>query len=338
MPQISRRDILKTGASAVLAAPLVSVSERSAGAWTLDQAIPNPRDRRGIGGAPTGFGARSRANAAVTPPVDFIDYCHSLGLGGAEVRMPPTDPAEIAKLRARIESYQMRVLFDFPLPKTDADIAQFDTQVKAAKDAGAAGIRAALTQRRYEQFDSFEAFRQNFEMNKALVARAEPTLRKYKLSVVLENHKGWRAAEQAAWLKGLGSEYVGVLFDFGNNVSLCENPMQTLDTLLPFIKSCHIKDMAVQPYEDGFLLAEVPLGDGFLDLKGMVAKLRQKDPDMGFNLEMISREALKIPILTSRYGPRSTTATARCRPATSRRRSRWSSTTRRRSRSAEPPG
>ena len=144
MPQISRRDILKTGASAVLAAPLVSVSERSAGAWTLDQAIPNPRDRRGIGGAPTGFGARSRANAAVTPPVDFIDYCHSLGLGGAEVRMPPTDPAEIAKLRAQLESYQMRVLFDFPLPKTDADIAQFDTQVKAAKDAGAAASAQRL--------------------------------------------------------------------------------------------------------------------------------------------------------------------------------------------------
>ena len=33
----------------------------------------------------------------------------------------------------------------------------------------------------------------------------------------------------------------------------------------------------------------------------MVAKLRQKDPDMGFNLEMISREPLKIPILTDKY-------------------------------------
>jgi sugar phosphate isomerase/epimerase len=299
MFQITRRDLLITGASAAAAIPLAVA--RPLAFWTEPQAIPNPRGRKGIGGAPTGFGARSRANAAATPPVDFLDYCHSQGLGGAELRMPPTDPSAVSKMRDRIESYQMRVLFDFPLPKTDADIAQFDTLVKAAKDAGAIGIRAALTQRRYEQFDNFDAFKQNFEMNKALVARAEPTLRKYRLPVVLENHKGWRAAEHAAWLKALGSEYVGVLFDFGNNVALCEDPMQTLDTLLPYIKSCHIKDMSVQPYDDGFLLSEVPLGDGFLDLKGMVAKLRQKDPEMGFNLEMISREPLKIPIFTDSY-------------------------------------
>jgi sugar phosphate isomerase/epimerase len=288
----------------MLAVPMAAAGRPASAAVRVQgeqRATPNPYGRRGIGGAPTGFGARSRANAAATPPVDFIDYCHSIGLGGAEVRLPPTDPAEIAKLRAKLESYQMRLLFDFPLPKTDAEITQFDTLVKAARDVGANGIRAALTQRRYEQFDSFDAFKQNFEMNKAMVARAEPTLRKYKVPLVLENHKGWRAAEHAAWLKALGSEYVGVLFDFGNNVALCEDPMQTLDTLLPYIKTCHIKDMSVQPYEDGFLLSEVPLGDGFLDLKGMVAKLRQKDPTIGFNLEMISREPLKIPVFTEKY-------------------------------------
>jgi sugar phosphate isomerase/epimerase len=306
MSQITRRQILKSGASALAVAPLAA-SVRPAGANEATQVqsggslVPNPYGRRGLGGAPTGFGARSRTNAAATPPVDFVDYCHSIGLSGAEVRTPPTDAAEIGRLRARLESYQMRVLFDFPLPKSDAEIPQFDALVKAAKEVGANGIRAALTQRRYEQFDTFDAFKQNFEMNKALVARSEPTLRKYKLPVVLENHKGWRAAEHAAWLKGLGSEYVGVLFDFGNNVSLCEDPMQTLDTLLPYVKSCHIKDVAVQPYEEGFLLSEVPLGDGFLDLKGMVERIRHKDPDIGFNLEMITRDPLKIPILTPKY-------------------------------------
>lgn len=304
MSHVTRREVLKTAASTVIAAPIAGAMARTASAEPasfMPQATPNPAGRRGIGAAPTGFSARMRANAAKTPPVDFLEYCHTMGLGGTELREPPMDPAAIAAFRRKVESYQMRVLFDFPLPKTDADISKFDAQVKAASESGALGMRAALTQRRYEQFDSFAAFKQSFEENKALVARAEPTLRKYKFPVVLENHKGWRAAEHAAWLKALGSEYVGVLLDFGNNVSLCEDPMQTLDTLLPFVKSCHIKDMAVQPYADGFLLSEVPLGDGFLDLKGMVAKLRQKDPDMGFNLEMISREPLKIPIFTDKY-------------------------------------
>jgi sugar phosphate isomerase/epimerase len=224
-----------------------------------------------------------------------------MGYGGAETREPPTDPAEIAALRKKLDAYHMRVVFDFPLPKTDADVPRYDALVKASKDVGAIGLRAALTQRRYEAFDTFDAFKASFEENKAMVARAEPVLRKHKIALALENHKGWRSAEQAAWLKGLGSEYVGVLFDFGNNISLCEDPMETLDNLLPLVHMCHIKDMAVAPYEDGFLLSEVPLGDGFLDIRGMVAKLRQKDANMPFDLEMITRDPLKIPIFTDKY-------------------------------------
>src|SRR5205085_1616457 len=76
---------------------------------------------------------------------------------------------------------------------------------------------------------------------------------------------------------------------------------ETLKTLLPYTGACHIKDMAVQPYEDGFLLSEVPLGEGFLDIKSMVAILQKKSPNMPFNLEMITRDPLKIPIFTKKY-------------------------------------
>src|SRR5262249_49509031 len=122
-----------------------------------------------------------------------------------------------------------------------------------------------------------------------------------KVSVAIENHKGWGAGEQAGWMKRLSSEYVGVHLDFGNNVSFCEDPMFTLETLKPWIFSGHIKDMAVAPYEDGFLLSEVPMGEGFLDLKKMVDTLREKDPNMAFDLEMITRDPLKVPIFTDKY-------------------------------------
>ena len=63
----------------------------------------------------------------------------------------------------------------------------------------------------------------------------------------------------------------------------------------------HIKDVAVEEYEDGFLLSEVPMGEGILDLKQMVQILRQKDPKMIFDLEMITRDPLKIPVYTTKY-------------------------------------
>jgi len=195
----------------------------------------------------------------------------------------------------------MWVTFDIPLPRTADDVERYDAGVKAAKDAGGYDMHAALTQRRYEQFDNMADFQKSFEQNRKSVALAEPVLRKYKMRLALENHKGWTAVEQAAWLKSLGTEYVGVHFDFGNNVSLLEDPMVTLETLKPYIFSCHIKDMAVQPYEKGFLLSEVPMGDGFLDLKKMVDTLRAKNPEMPMDLEMITRDPLEIPIYTDKY-------------------------------------
>jgi sugar phosphate isomerase/epimerase len=158
-----------------------------------------------------------------------------------------------------------------------------------------------MTQRRYEEFDTFERFKANFERCQQQVALAEPVLRKYKMALALENHKGWRAVEHAAWLKRLGSEWVGVHFDFGNNIALCEDPMDTLSVLYPHIISGHIKDMAVEMYDEGFLLAEVPLGDGFLNIKAIIDTLQKKKPDMAFNLEMMTRDPLKIPVFTDGY-------------------------------------
>ena len=254
-----------------------------------------------MGGAPTAFALRIQASRSGGPPFDMIEHCHKLGLAGVQMNPPSTDPDAIKKFRARIEGYNMFLICDPRLPRQKRDLEAFETQVKAYKEAGAAAFHAAMTGRRYEEFDSFAPWKAMFDGIKASVALAEPILRKYQMRLGLENHKGYRSAEQAAWLNRLGSEYVGVCFDFGNNLSLCETPMETLRTLLPYAFCAHIKDMAVEDYEDGFLLSEVPMGEGVLDLKEMVRLLRQRDPNFMFELEMITRDPLKIPVFTTRY-------------------------------------
>jgi sugar phosphate isomerase/epimerase len=307
---MTRRDLLTAAGSAALLSPLA----RRAAA----EAIPNPKGHLGLGGAPAGFGSRNgggrgAGRGAGAPAAggggrgprpfsdEFLEYCHSLGLGVAELGTPPSTPEELRELRDKLATYDMWVIFDVPLPRSEADVERFDAGVKAAKEAGGYDLHAALTGRRYEQFDNMADFQKSFEQNRKSVSLAEPVLSKHKMRLALENHKGWSAVEQAAWLKGLGSEYVGVHFDFGNNVSFLEDPLFTLETLKPWIFSCHIKDMAVQPYEEGFLLSEVPMGDGFLDLKKMVDTLRAKNPQMPMDLEMITRDPLKIPIYTDKY-------------------------------------
>ncbi len=254
-----------------------------------------------MGGAPTAFSLRMRAARESKQPFDIVEHCHKLGLSGIETSRPPATPEALKGFRQKLEAYNMRVIFNVPLPRKKEDIDTFDGGVKAAKDAGAMAIHAALTQRRYEQFDSFEAFKKSFEQNQRSVELAEPVLRKYQMRLAIENHKGWRAAEQAAWLKRVGSEFVGVCFDFGNNISLCETPEETFRLLAPLAVFCHIKDMAVERYADGFLLSEVPFGEGILNLKQMVDTLRKRDPNMFFCLEMITRDPLKVPVFTDKY-------------------------------------
>jgi sugar phosphate isomerase/epimerase len=259
------------------------------------------RQLHNLGGAPAGFPARTRSAREANKPFDFVEHCHNLGFGVIETRVPSGGPEAVKQFRQKLDTYNMRVITDAPLPRAQADVAAYDATVKIAKEAGVIGMHAALTQRRYEQFDTFDAFKKDFERCQNTVALAEPVLSKYRMRLGIENHKGWRSAEQALWLKRVASEWVGVHFDFGNNVSLCEDPADTLSNLLPYTFACHIKDMAVEPYEDGFLLSEVPLGEGFLDIKGMVAALKKKDANMPFDLEMITREPLKIPIFTDKY-------------------------------------
>ncbi len=256
---------------------------------------------RGLGGAPAAFGLEMRAARAADPRTDFLDFCHRLELDGCETRLMSDDAAAVRALRERAERYHMRIILDTPLPRDESDVARFDGAVKACKEAGAFSLHAAMTERRYEAFDTLDAFRRDFERCQRSVALAEPVLRRYRLKLGIENHKGWRAAEQAAWLKRVSSQWVGVHFDFGNNLSLCEEPEETFRILSPYAIACHLKDMAVELYEDGFLLSEVPLGEGILDLARWVAALRQRDPQIPFDSETITRDPLKIPVFTEKY-------------------------------------
>jgi 3-oxoisoapionate decarboxylase len=158
-----------------------------------------------------------------------------------------------------------------------------------------------LSGRRYETFDSAETFRKWAERSYQSLTLAEPVVAKAPMRLAVENHKDLRTGEQLDVLKRLDSPHVGVCVDTGNNLALLEDPTEVVEALAPRAFTTHLKDMVVEEYEDGFLLAEVPLGEGILDLKKIVALLRKARPDIRLNLEMITRDPLRIPCLAPKY-------------------------------------
>ena len=232
----------------------------------------------------------------------FLDYCHSLGAGGVQIGVSEKERGSAAKIRSKLEEYGMYLEGQVSLPKDTADLDPFQAELQACKEAGAEVVRSAmLNGRRYETFESAEAFRQFAERSWLSLTLAEPVLKKHRLRLAIENHKDWRVSEFLDLLKRLSSEWVGVCLDTGNNIALLEEPLAVVEALASYAISSHLKDMAVQEYEEGFMLSEVSLGEGFLDLRRMIAAMRAANPKLQFTLEMITRDPLKVPCLTEKY-------------------------------------
>jgi 3-oxoisoapionate decarboxylase len=74
-----------------------------------------------------------------------------------------------------------------------------------------------------------------------------------------------------------------------------------VDALAPLTFTTHFKDMGVAEDPRGFLLSEVPLGTGFLDLPRIIHRLQREPRPIRLNLEMITRDPLPVPCLSERY-------------------------------------
>lgn len=245
---------------------------------------------------------KSRKYPGFSNAIDLIEHCHQIGAGGVQVVVKDWSADFAKKIRDTREKSDLYLEGSIAVPRKPEDVPKFEQELINAKEAGAQVLRTVTSSgRRYEVYHSPGAVNE-FKKN-ALVALqlAEPVLRKYKVKLAIENHKDWRADELVTVMKQLQSEWIGVTLDFGNSISLLEDPMAVIEKLVPYIFSTHVKDMGVEEYPDGFLLSEVPMGKGFLNLPKIIALCRQHNPSVTFNLEMITRDPLEIPCLKNEY-------------------------------------
>lgn len=234
--------------------------------------------------------------------IDLIEHCHQIGAGGVQVNVGNWSLDFAKKVRDRREQLGLYIEGSIGLPRKTEDSAVFEQEVISAKEAGAEVLRTVcLNGRRYETFHSPEAFREFKKNALASLQLAEPIVRKHKMKLAIENHKDWRATELVDVLQKINSEWVGATLDFGNSIALMEDPIFVVNALSPFAFSTHVKDMGVAEYPDGFLLSEVPLGQGMLDLRKIIDICKSHHSAIHFNLEMITRDPLKIPCLTDDY-------------------------------------
>jgi sugar phosphate isomerase/epimerase len=230
----------------------------------------------------------------------LMELAAKVGAAGAHGGMTSIDFDWAKKTRRMKEELGMYLEIQTFLPKDDP--AVFDHAVRVAKEAGATSLRVVcLLGRRYEMFDKLSDWSDAVKGFHRQIQMAVPIVEKYRMPLGIENHKDWLVDQQVALMKQYSSEYLGVCLDTGNNLSLLDDPMETIEKLAPYTFNTHLKDMAVQENPRGILLSEVPLGTGMLDMKRIVETIRRAKPNVQFSLEMITRDPLEVPCLTEKY-------------------------------------
>ena len=242
-----------------------------------------------------------RIQDGIDHPQGLLEHCHELGAGGIQKGLGVRDDAECEQLRRTAEEYGMYVEGSIGVPRRESDAERFEAGVRTAKRAGARVLRTPMGGRRYEAFDSLEQYKQWADSTEKAVQRAEPILAKHSMFLAIENHKDRRVDEMLALLKRIDSEYVGMCVDMGNDVAMLSDPVEVAKAYAPWAKSAHVKDAAVAEYDGGFLLADVVIGQGIINLAEIVRILRAANPAINFSLEMSTRDPLRVPCLTDKY-------------------------------------
>jgi sugar phosphate isomerase/epimerase len=235
-------------------------------------------------------------------PLTFLKHCREIGAGGMQASLGVLDAARVAALRDFAAEHELFLDGIVHPPKDDGDLARFEAEIRTATEVGVQAVRTVVMPgRRYEQFRSLAELRESEAKARRMLELAAPIVTKYRVRLAVENHKDQRIDERLALYQHLRCEFIGATVDTGNSFALLDDPYGAIEALAPHAFTVHLKDQAVREYADGFLLGDIPLGQGCFDLRRMVTTLKQAKPGIRMVLELITRDALKVPCLTERF-------------------------------------
>ena len=207
-------------------------------------------------------------NVELFEPLTFLRHCHSLGAGGMQAALGVLSTERVHPLRAFADEHGLFIDAIVSPPKDTGDLSRFESEIRTAADVGVQAARTTIIPgRRYERFQTLAEFREFEKRGQEMLELAAPIVEKYRVPLAVENHKDQRIDERIALYTHLDSEFIGACVDTGNSFALLDGAYEPIEALAPYAFTVHLKDQALREYEDGFLLADIPLGQGSFDLK-----------------------------------------------------------------------
>ena len=221
-------------------------------------------------------------------PVQFLDYLSSIKLTWAMISIPQPmldDEPAIRQIKAHADSLGIKLQLAHgsvcPSSKSfNAQLGTLEAQVtralKISRIFGASCMRCVL---------GGDPERPEIEMHIDTMVKAVRELRSRILDsgvkLAVENHGGdLQAREMKMMVEAVGTDVMGVCLDSGNPVWMLEDPHFTLETLIPYAETCHVRDSAVWMTPEGIAVRWVNMGDGNVDIDGWIRKFVAAKPGL----------------------------------------------------------
>ena len=97
----------------------------------------------------------------------------------------------------------------------------------------------------------------------------------FEIKLAIENHFRFTPAELVQIIKVVDDANVGICLDPLNSISQLVGPAEVISTLAPYALSVHAKDAVTARRGTGFRIMGCPVGDGMVDLRRMIALLKE---------------------------------------------------------------
>lgn len=117
---------------------------------------------------------------------------------------------------------------------------------------------------------------------------AAPDFQRAGVRLLIENHDRFPASALKRMLEEIDNPYVGICLDTVNSLGSLEVVDTVLDKLRPWIMNVHLKDFTIERsnHKMGFLVRGAPLGEGRLDVPGLIRQIRSLPYEANLILEL----------------------------------------------------
>jgi sugar phosphate isomerase/epimerase len=235
-------------------------------------------------------------------PAQFLDYLSSIKLTWAMLSLSPDvlrDEAAIRAIRTHADQLGIKLQLAFgsvcPSSKSfNPQLGTLEEQVarglKASQIVGATCMRCVL---------GGDPERPQIDMHIENMVKAVRSLRSRILDsgvkLAVENHGGdLQAREMKGMIDAAGTDVMGVCLDSGNPVWMLEDPQMTLEMLVPYALTCHVRDSAVWKTPEGIAVRWVNMGEGNVDIDGWLRKFIAAKPGMPIIFENLVSGAPRV--------------------------------------------